>query len=82
MSSYLLSKSSFIKGIQCEKQLYLYKHHYNWRDPISEEQQAVFSRGTNVGKLVQELFPGGIDLLPDNHFQFEKAAKLTKEKIS
>lgn len=81
MKSYLLSKSSFIKGIQCEKQLYLYKHHYNWRDPISEQQQAVFTRGTNVGKLAQELFPGGADLSPVNPFQYEKAAKLTQEKI-
>lgn len=81
MKSYTLSKSSFIKGIQCEKQLYLYKHHYDWRDPISEEQQAVFTRGTNVGKLAQNLFPGGVDLSPANPFQYEKAAKITQEKI-
>lgn len=77
----MLSKSSFIKGIQCEKQLYLYKHFYKLRDPISEEQQAIFTRGTNVGKLAQDLFPGGVDLSPANPFQYEKAAKLTQEKI-
>ncbi|HSL87125.1 MAG TPA: hypothetical protein VK861_09340, partial [Bacteroidales bacterium] len=81
MKSYTLSKSSFIKGIQCEKHLYLYKHHYKWRDPISEEQQAIFTRGTNVGKLAQNLFPGGVDLSPPNPFQYEKAAKLTQVKI-
>ncbi|MBS4036176.1 MAG: DUF2779 domain-containing protein [Ignavibacterium sp.] len=81
MKSYTLSKSSFIKGIQCEKQLYLYKHFYKLRDPISEEQQAIFTRGTNVGKLAQDLFPGGADLSPANQFQYEKAAKLTQEKI-
>lgn len=81
MKSYMLSKSSFIKGIQCEKQLYLYKHFYKLRDPISEEQQAIFTRGTNVGKLAQDLFPGGVDLSPANPFQYEKAAKLTQEKI-
>jgi hypothetical protein len=81
MKSYTLSKSSFIKGIQCEKQLYLYKHFYKLRDPISEEQQAIFTRGTNVGKLAQNLFPGGVDLSPSNPFQYEKAAKLTQEKI-
>lgn len=81
MKSYTLSKSSFIKGIQCEKQLYLYKHFYKLRDPISEEQQAIFTRGTNVGKLAQDLFPGGVDLSPANPFQYEKAAKLTQERI-
>jgi len=81
MKSYTLSKSSFIKGIQCEKQLYLYKHFYKLRDPISEEQQAIFTRGTNVGKLAQDLFPGGAELSPANQFQYEKAAKLTQEKI-
>lgn len=80
--SYTFSKSSFIKGMQCEKQLYLYKNHYNWRDPISEEKQAVFTRGTNVGKLAQELFPDGIDLSPSNPFLYEQAAKLTQEKIA
>ncbi len=81
MKSYTLSKSSFIKGIQCEKQLYLYKHHYDCHDPISKEQQAVFTRGKNVGILAQSLFPGGIDLSPANPFQYEKAVQLTKEKI-
>ncbi len=59
MGKHLLSKSSFIKGIQCDKQLYLYKHHYAWMDKVSESQQAVFDRGTNVGILAQNLFPGG-----------------------
>jgi len=56
---HLLSKSSFIKGIQCEKQLYLYKYHYDWMDKVGESQQAVFDRGTNVGILAQKLFPEG-----------------------
>ena len=81
MGSHLLSKSSFLKGIQCEKHLYLYKHHYNWKDPISEAQQAIFDRGTNVGKLAQDLFPGGIDVAPPNPFQYDKSAQLTQKKI-
>jgi hypothetical protein len=65
MGSHLLSKSSFLKGIQCEKQLYLYKHHYDWQDPVSEEQQAIFDRGTNVGLLAWQLFPGGAKATED-----------------
>ena len=81
MGSHLLSKSSFLKGIQCEKHLYLYKHHYNWKDPVSEAQQVIFDRGTNVGRLAQDLFPGGIDVAPPNPFQYAKSAQLTQEKI-
>ena len=60
MASHLLSKSSFIKGLQCEKHLYLYKYHYNEMDELSEMQKAIFKRGTNVGELAHKLFPGGV----------------------
>lgn len=53
----ILSKSTFLQGLQCDKRLYLYKHHYDWQDTISEHQQALFDRGHNVGKLAQSLFP-------------------------
>ena len=59
MASHLLSKSSFIKGLQCEKHLYLYKYYYNEMDELSGMQKAIFQRGTNVGELAQQLFPGG-----------------------
>ena len=35
MVKYQLSKSTFIRGLQCEKSLYLYKKHYNLKDPTS-----------------------------------------------
>jgi hypothetical protein len=62
---HLLSKSSFIKGIQCEKQLYLYKYHYDLMDEISEGQQVIFDRGHDVGEIAQHLFPGGIKATED-----------------
>ena len=58
MGSHLLSKSSFIRGVQCEKHLYLYKYHYKEMDQLSEMQKAIFKRGTNVGELAQQTFPG------------------------
>ena len=53
------SKSTFIRGIQREKSLYLYKHHYNLKDPISSSLQTTFDQGTNIG-ILQELFPNGV----------------------
>jgi hypothetical protein len=56
MGQHSLSKSSFLKGIQCVKQLYLYKYHYDWMDKINESQQTVFYLCNIVGILVQQLF--------------------------
>lgn len=81
MSSHLLSKSSFIRGVQCEKHLYLYKYHYNEMDQLSEMQKAIFKRGTDVGKLAQQLFPDGIDVSPASQFEYDKAVVVTKNLI-
>jgi len=45
MNTHLLSKSSFIRGIQCDKHLYLYKYHYDEMDEVSEMQKAIFKEG-------------------------------------
>lgn len=81
MSSHLLSKSSFIRGVQCEKHLYLYKYYYNEMDQLSEMQKAIFKRGTDVGKLAQQLFPKGIDASPKSQFEYDKAVVETKRLI-
>lgn len=64
MSTHLLSKSSYIRGLQCVKSLYLYKHHFDWQDEISDAQTALFAKGTSVGILARSLFPNGVDLSP------------------
>jgi Domain of unknown function(DUF2779)/Domain of unknown function DUF83 len=77
----ILSKSTFIKGLQCDKHLYLYKHHYNWQDKISEMQQSVFNRGHKVGALAQTLFPNGIDASPSSPRAYAKAIEHTRVLI-
>ncbi len=81
MSKHVLSKSSFIRGVQCHKSLYLYKKRYFLRDPLPPEQLARFRRGTEVGKLARELFPGGMDCSPATPFQFAKSVGKTKTLI-
>lgn len=81
MASHLLSKSSFIKGLQCEKHLYLYKYHYKEMDEPSEMQKAIFKRGTNVGELAQQLFPGGEVAAYGDPPNYEKALKKTEDLI-
>jgi len=81
MAIHLLSKSSYIKGLQCEKHLYLYKYHYNEMDELSDMQKSIFKRGTNVGKLAQELFPGGSIAAEGDPPNYEKAVKKTNDLI-
>ena len=81
MSSHLLSKSSFIKGLQCEKHLYLYRNYYNEMDELSEMQKAIFKRGTNVGELARMLFPGGKVAAQGNPPDYDKALEVTKTLI-
>ncbi len=81
MGTHLISKSSFIRGIQCEKHLYLYKYHYDEMDPVSEMQKAVFKRGTDVGLLAQKLFPGGLNLAPESHTDYDDSIIKTAETL-
>ena len=58
-SKHYLSKSLFMKGLQCHKYLYLQKYHPELQNQITEQQEAVFQHGADVGLLAQGLFPGG-----------------------
>lgn len=78
---HLLSKSTFIRSVQCLKSLYLYKNFYHLRDPIPKERQAVFNRGIEVGLLAHRLFPGGVDVSPESPGKYSEAVAKTKELI-
>jgi len=81
MQKPILSKSIFIRGLQCEKSLYLYKHHYSLKDEVSPQLQAIFNQGNNVGILAQDLFPNGTDASPSSHFKIQESVLKTKEFI-
>ena len=79
---HILSKSTYIKGLQCEKALYMTKKHPYLRDKLSIEQRAKFQRGTDVGILAQQYFPGGVNMTPNSPSQFPKRVKETMENLS
>lgn len=79
MSEYSLSKSTFIRGLQCHKSLYLNKFRPYLRDKITEEQLAKFARGHAVGKIARQLFPGGIALSRPGASSALKTAQLVSE---
>lgn len=55
-----LSKSTYIKGCQCQKALWLYKYKYMERC-LSAATLANFDKGHNFGELAQHIFPQGVD---------------------
>jgi len=81
MEKHVLSKSTFIKGIQCNKALYFNKHRKDLRAPTPPQLEAIFAQGTSVGELACDLFPGGVDCTPESYFDFQKAVIRTHEEI-
>ena len=81
MKTYTLSKSTYIRGLQCLKSLYLNKHRSYLRDKLSEEQLAKFTRGHTVGKLAQQLFPGGIEMARPGVATADKTQQFISEGI-
>lgn len=79
---HILSKSTYIKGEQCEKALYLFKNRPFLRDKLSMEQRAKFKRGTDVGILAQQYFPGGINMTPSSPSQFSKKIVETLKNLT
>ncbi|MBP5572658.1 MAG: hypothetical protein J6X40_00640 [Bacteroidales bacterium] len=79
---HILSKSTYIKGLQCEKALYMTKKHPYLRDKLSIEQRARFQRGTDVGILAQQCFPGGVNMTPNAPSLFPKKVQETMAKLA
>ncbi len=52
-----ISKSSFIRGKQCLKSLYLHFNEPWLKDETSKAKQHVFNIGHETGRLAQDLFP-------------------------
>lgn len=74
-----LSKTQYIRGLQCEKALWLHKHRPDLRK-ISEQSDMTMSTGISVGELAHQLFPCGetIEFEPEN---FKAMVQKTKELI-
>ena len=73
-----LSKSLYIRGLQCEKSLWLKKKKPEVLQAPDDGAQAIFDTGTSVGELACELFSGGerIEYTGDFGSQMAKTKKL------
>ncbi len=57
-----LSKSQYIRGLQCPKALWLYKYRNELAAAPDARRQHLFDTGHRVGELAQRLFPGGVEV--------------------
>jgi Domain of unknown function(DUF2779) len=76
----LISKSSFLAGLQCRKLLW---SQVNASDaiPAAEQQMlAVFDQGREVGLLVRRLYPDGIEVAP-GVFEMNQVTTKTKRLL-
>lgn len=69
-----LSKSRYVAGIQCPKRLFLRCFQPGLAIPPDEAAQDRFDQGTNVGKVAQLAFPGGVLVEDDHRHQREAVA--------
>jgi hypothetical protein len=74
-----LSKSLFIKGLQCHKSLYLHKYHPELKDETTEMQEATFQSGRAVGIYAQKLFPNGVEITYDDLSLSDQLDRTAKE---
>jgi hypothetical protein len=75
----MLSKSKFIRGEKCRKSLWLYVHQPDLAF-VPASQQAIMNRGTNIGVVARDYFPGGI-MAVEGDYPTAESARRTLELI-
>lgn len=76
-----ISKSQYIRGLQCHKSLWLYKNNPELREAPDNQTESAFNTGYDVGALAKELFPNGIEIEFDSN-NFNGMIEKTKELIA
>ena len=56
-----ISKSSYLRGLQCVKGFYLNFFHEKFNIKRDEQDTKKFEIGHDFGKYAQQLFPGGVN---------------------
>ena len=75
-----LSKSQYIRGLQCFKSLWLYKKRPELRIKPDTVQEALFQGGYEVGDMAKKLFPGGVEIAFDPN-DFDGMIRKTRRLI-
>jgi len=61
----VLSKSQYMRGLQCPKALWLDRHRMDLKPETGPATQARFDAGHEIGQLAQQYFEGGVEVTND-----------------
>jgi len=75
-----ISKSQYLKGVQCPKALWFYRHRRDLAPEISDNQQALFDAGHEVGELAHQYFKNGVEIT-EEYYEISQAIKSTEKAI-
>lgn len=74
-----LSKTQYIKGLYCNRRLWLYKN-ARMKEEFDDSAQAIMDKGTSIGEMAQSLYPEGI-LIDEQYNQIKEGEEHTKKEI-
>src|SRR5690349_13755075 len=76
-----LSKSDYVAGIQCHKQLWLRVNEPNAIElQPNDDQEALFEQGRRVGELARTHVPGGT-LIDSPYYALDERLRATKHAL-
>ena len=73
-----ISKSQYLKGIQCPKALWLCRHRPELTPEIPESKQFLFDTGHEIGHYAQQFFQNGVEI---TDYEIEKSIQSTQDAI-
>ena len=76
-----ISKSQYIKGLQCPLALWFYRNRKDLKPQIDFATQMRFDAGHEVGALAQMHFSGGVKVA-ENYWDVQKAAQSTQQLVA
>jgi hypothetical protein len=77
---FMLSKSRYVRGMNCMKSLWMYVHKTVEIEP-SEAQEDIFQIGHNVGELAQQFFANGVLAVQESEYPNATTAAYTQSLI-
>lgn len=78
---HLLSKSRYIRGLQCDRALWLDVYHPDLAQ-YSRETMRKFDRGREFERAFKDLFPGAVDVSAALGRKFDQYANFTANELS
>lgn len=76
----ILSKAEYLRGVQCPKALWLYRHRRRMMSEASPRQKIYSEQGCEAVQLARKRFPGGV-LIAEDDGNIPEALKATQAAI-